>query len=166
MYNIKKYITKERLIFIGLLFVLILEIFVLVPYGVGRVFALTKKNNESRKKISAVKAEWPRKDSYLEKKNKLSESIEKEKTSLSVCGSLEDLISYVSACANKSKVRIETIAPIGDEGLAIEFSGGYHHFGNFFDMLQNEKYLVKVKKIMIIAEDNVNVLSAEVYPVR
>ncbi|MFO8053288.1 MAG: type 4a pilus biogenesis protein PilO [Candidatus Omnitrophota bacterium] len=152
-------LDKQVAIFGALILVLIVELFVLLPWGIGRISKMGKKANKLKEKIETTKADWPKRSDYLAKVEDLEEKIKNNKGKIIAPGHESKLISFISKNSQKYNIKIKAITPLDPFPaenkkfsyipFRIEAEGSFHDLGNFLSFLQKDKYFFQLKELII-----------------
>lgn len=162
---------KQIIIFLSLAVVLIVELIVLLPWGIKRAVTLQKKITLLGQKITITQADWPRLDEYLETKNKLELEIEKSQLKFILSEEASKALSFISAASKEFGVEIKSFVPEslisysaeGNQNLFylpidIKAKAKFHNLALFLEHLQNSHYFFDVKKLKIVSKQPYNSL--------
>lgn len=152
-------LDKQLVTFIILALILIIELFMLLPWGIGRISRLGKKTDNLKEKIKVTKADWPKKSEYLDKVDGLKVKIEDNKDKIIAVGHESKLISFISENSQKYSIKIKAITPLDPFSaenknfnyipFRIEAEGSFHDLGNFLSFLQKDKYFFQLNELVI-----------------
>jgi Tfp pilus assembly protein PilO len=152
-------LDKQLVIFITLALLLVIELFIFLPWQIGRISKLGKKTDDLKEKINTTKADWPKKTEYLNKVDNLKTEIENNKDKIIAVGHESRLISFISENSQKYNIKIKAIMPLDSFPaenknfdyipFRIEAEGRFHDLGNFLSFLQKDKYFFQLKELII-----------------
>ncbi|MCF7895079.1 MAG: type 4a pilus biogenesis protein PilO, partial [Candidatus Omnitrophica bacterium] len=152
-------LDKQLVIFIILALTLVVELFIFLPWGIGRISKLAKKTDSLRQKINTTKTDWPKKPDYLDKVDRLKVKTENNKNKIVAVGHESKLISFISENSQKYDIKIKAITPLDVFSaenknfdyipFRIEAEGSFHDLGNFLSFLQKDKYFFQLKELVI-----------------
>ncbi|MCF7873448.1 MAG: type 4a pilus biogenesis protein PilO [Candidatus Omnitrophica bacterium] len=152
-------LDKQLVIFISLALVLIVELFILLPWQISRISKMAKGANSLKQKIETTKTEWSRKSDYLTKISNLEDKIKKNKNKIVSSGHESKLISFISKSSQNYGVKVKAITPLDPFStenkkfnyipFRIEAEGSFHDLGNFLNFLQKSDYFFEVKELTI-----------------
>jgi Tfp pilus assembly protein PilO len=152
-------LDKQFFVFIILSAVLIAELFIILPWGIGTISKTGKAVKRLKQKIETTKTEWPKRQNYLAKIDDLKKEIAKNKNKIIASGHESKLISFISKNSQKYKIRIKSITPLEPYPVKdkkfnytpfrIEAEGGFHDLGNFLAFLQKDNYFFELKELTL-----------------
>ena len=158
-------LNKQFIIFLAVSVFFLLEVIVLLPMGIKKIFVLNKEKNDFTQKIKNIEIDWLSKGIYESKKNDLSKEIEEMRNKSILYKQSSTLISFISSTSKDFGVQIKTISPGQlkeyQENLEnfkllpikIKSKSNFHDFVNFLDQLQSSKYFIEMKGLEITTED-------------
>lgn len=152
-------LDKRVVVFAGLSAILLVELFVLIPASIGRIKRYNREINDFEEKINLAQSQWPRKESYLEQKESLRESLKSDKKRAIVAGGESRLISYISENSLNYDIRIQSITPrdsfssqIGAFNylpFRIEAEGRFYGLKGFLNFLYEGDYFFELKELSL-----------------
>lgn len=153
-------LNKQSIIFITLSLLLLIELFILLPWGIGRISKMGNKAKMLKQKIESTKAGWEKKEEYSKKITNLKEIINADKEKIVEPGQESRLISFISKNSQKYNIKIKAITPLDSLPTAndnfesipfrIEAEGNFHDLGNFFEFLQQNNYFFELKELTLV----------------
>ncbi|MCM8787770.1 MAG: type 4a pilus biogenesis protein PilO [Candidatus Omnitrophica bacterium] len=163
MFKIK--VNKEIVIFYVLLFIIIVEIFFLLPIPIKSTININKKISDVKKNIIAIEKDWPLKDVYNEKISQLTEQISNLNTKYISVQQISSLLSFISSESKKFNVEIQQINPKNLQKKEVSKAGtfsyipiditlvaNFHNLKAFLEYLQNSSYFFEITAIDITSE--------------
>lgn len=152
-------INKQAAIFLILAAVLLVEVFILIPWGLGRIARVNQKIRELKEQVDFVRSDWPRRDEYIKENIVLKEKIDKYNEKIISSGQETKLISFISQNSRTYNIRIDSITPLGlldsdSSGFSnvpfrIEAQGSFPNLVNFLRFLQENTYFFELKELRI-----------------
>ncbi|MBN3040522.1 MAG: type 4a pilus biogenesis protein PilO [Candidatus Omnitrophica bacterium] len=153
-------IDKQTLIFSIWVAVLVLELFLLLPFSIGRIVILNKSIAALERDLINVQREWPRKEEYIERKQNLESDIANLNSKFTQSREVSKLLSFISSSSKEFAIEVQAVSPgkltdyPGSEAgeyqylpINIKAKGQYHNLGRFFDFLQRSEYFFEGKEL-------------------
>jgi hypothetical protein len=155
-------LDKQTIALIILAGVLLLEVFLFLPLGIGKVGALNKEISLVQAKIKNIETDWPKKDKYVRQNDELKTNIQTLKMSFLLAQQEANALSFISSESEKFNIKIEVLKPSKLKDFAstkfgsfkylpivVRGSGKFHDAAKFFEYLQNSKYFFEITEIDI-----------------
>ncbi len=152
-------LDKQSIVFITLAVFLVIEVFIILPWGIGKIVKSNKEIKSLKQQIKAAETEWPRLSDYSKKVETLQSTIKNYKQKAIKQGQESRLISFISENSRKYNIKIKAITPLDSipaendnfnyVPFQIEAEGEFHNLGNFFSFLQNSDYFFELKELTL-----------------
>lgn len=152
-------LNKQSILFIVVSLLLVIELLILLPWGIGRISKMGKETKSLKQKIESTKTEWPKKKEYLKTVTNLEETIDAYKQKAIQQGQESRLISFISKNSKQYNLKIKSITPLDSlptkndnfefVPYRIEAEASFHDLGNFFQFLQSSNYFFSVKELTL-----------------
>ena len=162
-------LDKPAVVFFVLVFFLALEIIILFPWAISKISDLGKNITRVKISLTAIKKDWPNKDDYLKKEEKLKDAVSRQHASFIPVQQESKLLSFISKSSKNFEVEVESIIPGEPEDYSLDKKGklkylpinikmksNFHNLAVFLDYLQNSQYFFEVKEVKILAGDKYN----------
>lgn len=164
-------IDKPTFSFIIIAIVLLIELFIIFPWEISKMGGLTKKQGKLIEKINSIENEWPKKDKYLDSKEKLKEEIGKIRGKFITPNQESKILSFISSSSKKFGIEINSLIPealspyiTGDVGnfkylpIKVKAKGNFHNLAMFIDYLNSSQYFFEVKKLSMKSSLSDNII--------
>ncbi|MCM8819669.1 MAG: type 4a pilus biogenesis protein PilO [Candidatus Omnitrophica bacterium] len=158
-------LNKEIFIFCVVLFIIVIEVFLLLPVAVKSTISINKKISAVKKDIIAIEKDWPLKSAYIQKISQLTQQISNLNTKYISPQQISSLLSFISSESKKFNIEIQQIKPANlqkKESLKlgafsyipidIALNANFHDLKAFLEYLQNSNYFFEITKIDITSE--------------
>ncbi len=152
-------LDKQSIVFIVLGLLLLVQLFVFLPWGLKKISRANREIESLNQRIELIELDWPQKENYLERSNQLEEKIAKHQGKTIKPGQESQLISFISRNTQDYNIRVISTTPLdsfaADDSsfsyvpFKVEVEGAFHSLGNFLGFLSEADYFIEVRKIRI-----------------
>jgi hypothetical protein len=146
------------------LVILILELFVVLPFSIKNIIILGKNITKIKNDLVTIAREWPSKSAYEKQNDQLKEEANNIRTKFILPQQESSLISFISSESKNFNVEIKNLKPLESQAyisnklgkfsylpIAISAQGQFHNLAAFLGYLQNSKFFFEVKELSILS---------------
>ncbi len=161
--------NKEVVIFFVFAAVLVLEVFIILPWSVKHIVSLNQNINKIKRELHNIEEDWPNKEKYAAEKESLEQDIENLFNKFLAPQEESKIFSFISSQAKDFNVELESISPgelleyktirIGEFKylpIKVEAKANFHSLALLLNRLKNAKYYFEVKDLKIESQKPLN----------
>lgn len=165
-------LDKKIIVFLVLSGFLLVELFVLLPGEIKTISRLNKKINTAVENLKLIEEDWPNKENYLIRKEKLAKEISDMRSRVVAPQEESKAFSFISANSRNFSVTISSLSPgeLQDYTLTglgefkvlpinVKAESQFHNLLEFLEYLQGSKYLFGVKELEISSGSSSNTIN-------